>query len=84
MGKTPDIIKAIFDKEEVKKEKNDQKEIEEEFTIAGVWKCAYCGTVLEQVIHPYFPNMPEFCFNQKCNETTPSPRFIFLRWRIEK
>lgn len=78
MSKTPDIIKGIFEKEEVEKE--DQEEI----TVAGVWRCAYCGSGTELIIHPYFPNMPDYCNNLKCKERIPNSRFIFLRWKILK
>lgn len=80
MSKTPDIIKSIFDKKEVK------KEIEkEEIIIAGVWLCGYCGTEFIQVIHPYYSNIPDLCINRQCVQNTlGNKRFIFIKWKIEK
>lgn len=74
MNKESDLIK----------ENSNKIEQKEEIGVVGVWKCWNCGTVIEQVIHPYFPNMPDFCFDRKCNERILTPRFTFLKWKILK
>lgn len=76
LSKSPDIIKAIFDKKEVEK----KKEKEEEIGFYGVWECMSCGLIMELFVHPYFPNMPDSCFKKTCR----SKRFRFLKWNLLK
>ncbi|KKN13947.1 hypothetical protein LCGC14_1001130 [marine sediment metagenome] len=77
LSKSPDIIKGIFDKKEAEKKKEQE---EEEIGFAGVWECIHCSTVIEQVVLPYFPSMPDSCFKKACR----SKRFRFLKWNLLK
>lgn len=61
-----------------------KKEQEKEIGVAGFWECAYCGIKVEQIINPYFPNMPDFCSNRSCRESAPTPKFLFIKWEILK
>ena len=80
LPKSPDIIKAIFVKKEVENKKEFKEEQEEEIGFSGVWKCMSCGLVIESVVFPYFPNMPDKCFSLKCEYK----RFEFLKWNLLK
>lgn len=79
LSKLPDKIKQA-------KEEGNKKE-EESFGISGVWRCGYCGIEFEQVIHPYYSNIPVLCMTRKCisNELNlKNRRFIFIKWKIFK
>lgn len=70
---------------DLKKEKHNQKEQEEEIIVEGVWRCAYCGTEFMLVIHPYYSNIPDMCINRQCEKNTlGNKRFIFIKWKIQK
>jgi len=70
--------------DKIKQAKKEQEQ-EEEIGIAGVWECAYCGSKIEQVIHPYLPNIPDICAKSQCvNNNLNTKRFIFIKWEILK
>ena len=72
---------------DLKERNSNQKKIEEDLIISGVWRCAHCGTKFELIIHPYYSNIPEYCMNPQCPSNKlnlKKKRFLFIKWDIFK